>query len=246
MSVVVTKDIEILHQPAPQAYQALLGAKAGETRTAEITIPDTYSDEKFRGKKATFKAVVREVKHLNVPVIDDAWAKALDYDSLDRVKEELKRRLQAEKDAASLRDVEKQIVDDLLKRHEVPLPEALLQKFAARSEERMKLELQLRGVTEEKADEMVAKERQASREELEKMLRSHFLLEAIGQKERIFVTEDEVEARIDAMAAATGRMPGEVHGDLEARGQMTELRQTLREEKIRKFLREKAKVTESN
>jgi trigger factor len=246
MQVVVSKDIEILHEPAPQAFEALIGAASGDTRTAEITIPQSFGEEKFRGKTSTFSATVKEIKRLNVPAIDDAWAKSLDYDSLDRVKEELRRRLQSEKDAAGLRDVEQQIVDQLLTKHEIPLPEALLRKFSARSEERMKLEMMVRGVPEEKADEAVSMNREKSKEELEKMLRAHFLLEAIGQKERIFVTEDEVDSRLDVMAAATGRMPGEVRGELEARGQMSELRQALREEKIRRFLREKAKVADSD
>lgn len=170
----------------------------------------------------------------------------MDYESLDAVKADLKRRLASEKETATLRDVESKIIEDLLKKHEIPLPEALLRKFAERAEERAKLDLQLRGVSAEEAEKIVEKERDSSREELERTLRANFLLEAIGQKERIFVTEDEVEARIDQMAMAYRRNPGEVRGELEERGQMSELRSTLREEKIRRFLREKAKITEAN
>jgi trigger factor len=246
MRVVVSKDIEVAHQPAPQVYKALLGAKSGDTRTATVEMPADHTDEKLKGKKVTFSAVIKEVKHLNKPAINEEWAKSLDYESLDAVKADLKRRLASEKEAAAHRGVETEIIEDLLKKHEIPLPEALLRKFAERSEERAKLDLQLRGVSAEEAGKIVEKERDGSRGELEKTLRSHFLLEAIGQKERIFVTEDEVESRIDQMAMAYRRNPGEVRGELEERGQMSELRSTLREEKIRRFLREKAKITETN
>ena len=244
--VVVAKDLEVMHAPAPQVYEALLGAAAGDSRSAEVTVPDTHKDEALRGKKVTFTARVKEVKHLKKPEINDTWAKEMDYESLDKVKEDLRRRLQVEKEHHALADVENQIVDALLKTHEIPLPEALLQKFASRTEERQRLELQMRGVPDEEALKIVEKERSGSREELEKMLRAHFLLEAIGQRERIFVTEDEVEARLEVMAAQHRRMPGELRAELEAHGQMTDLRSTLREEKIRKFLREKAKITEAD
>ncbi len=246
MRVVVSKDLEVAHHPAPQVYLALLGAKSGDTRTADVDMPADHKDEKLKGKKLSFTAVVKEVKHLNKPAINEEWAKAMDYETLDAVKADLKRRLAAEKETATLRDVESKILEDLLKKHEIPLPEALLRKFAERAEERAKLDLQLRGVSAEEAEKIVEKERDSSREELERTLRANFLLEAIGQKERIFVTEDEVEARIDQMAMAYRRNPGEVRGELEERGQMSELRSTLREEKIRRFLREKAKITEAS
>ncbi|MCE9583022.1 MAG: trigger factor [Planctomycetes bacterium] len=246
MRVVVSEDLEVLHQPAPQVFKALLGAASGDTRTAEIAIPADHKDESLRGKTVAFHAVVKEVKHLDKPAIDEAWAKAMDYENLDQIKADLKRRLQVEKDAASSRAVEDQIMEALLKSHEIPLPEALLRKFAERAEERAKLELQMKGVSAEEAVKMVEKERDGSRGELEKSLREHFLLEAIGQKERIFVTEDEVDTRIEAMASAYRRNPGEVRGEMEERGQMSELRSTLRDEKIRRFLREKAKITEAN
>lgn len=244
MRVIVSKEIEVAHHPAPEVYKALLGAKAGDSRTADVQMPEDHKDEKLKGKKVTFAAVVKEVKHLNKPAINEEWAKAMDYESLDAVKADLKRRLASEKEAVAFRDVEQQIIDDLLKKHEIPLPEALLRKFAERAEQRAKLDLQMRGVSAEEAEKIVEKERDSSREELERNLRANFLLEAIGQKERIFVTEDEVEARIDQMAMAYRRNPGEVRGELEERGQMSELRSTLREEKIRRFLREKAKITE--
>ncbi|NUN48880.1 MAG: trigger factor [Candidatus Brocadiae bacterium] len=243
--VIAAEDLEVLHAPAPQVYQALLGAKAGETRAAEVTAPETHQNEKIRGKALTFSATLKEVKHLNKPEITDEWAKSLDYESLAKLKEDLGRRVQADKEAQAGRETEQQIVDDLLKRHDIPLPEALLQKFAVRSEQRMRLELEVRGVPAEEAEKVVEKERSGSREELEKMLRTHFLLEAIGTKERIFVTEDEVAGRLEKMAMSYGQSPDEVRARLEERGEMTELRTTLREEKIRRFLKDKAKITEA-
>lgn len=244
--IVVAKDIEVLHTPAPQVFEALLGAASGDVRTAEVTAPADHKDESLRGKKMAFTAKIKEVKRLKKPVIDDAWAKEMDYESLDKVKDEIRRRLAEEKGLQADHEVEEQVVDALLKKHEIPLPETLLTTYAARAEERARLQLQMKGVPDAEVDAIIEKERASSKDEMEKLLRTHFLLEAIGQKERIFVTEDEVEARVDRMAAQYRRMPGEVREMLEARGQMTELRSTLREEKIRKFLREKAKITEAD
>jgi trigger factor len=245
IQVVVAKDIEVLHAPAPQVYEALLGAKAGEERRAKVTAPDTHEDADLKGKTLEFNAKVAEIKRLKKPEIGDAWAKEMDYESLDKLKEDLRRRVQQEKDFAATVETEQQIVDGLLEKHEIPLPETLVAKFEERMATRQRMTLQMRGIAEEEVEKELAKVKTDSKSALEKQLRTHFLLEAIAQKERVFVTEDEVDRRIEGLAARHGRMPGEVREMLEAENQLTELRATLREEKVRKYLREKAKITEA-
>ena len=64
------------------------------------------------------------------------------------------------------------------------------------------------------------------------------------KKEKIFVTEDEVAERINEIAASYHKWPQEIKTYYERHNLMSQLRSDLKEEKIKKFLREKAKITE--
>jgi trigger factor len=100
----------------------------------------------------------------------------------------------------------------------------------------------MRGADEKQVDEAVAKHESESRDAMVRHLRERFVLEEIARKEKIFVTEDDVDARLQAMAGDAGRHPHEVRAMLEEREMLAPLRRSMREEKVREFLISKAVV----
>jgi trigger factor len=73
-------------------------------------------------------------------------------------------------------------------------------------------------------------------------LKERFVLEEIARKEKIFVTEDDVDLRIQAMAGSSGRTPHEIRAYLEDREMLAPLRRSMREEKVRELLLSKAVI----
>ena len=88
----------------------------------------------------------------------------------------------------------------------------------------------------------------ANRAEFEKESRAeltrYFVLDAIADKEQVFVTEDEVARRLTAIAMTTGRQPQEVAEEYRENGMLDELRGGIRREKVRAVIRKKAKVNQ--
>ena len=77
-----------------------------------------------------------------------------------------------------------------------------------------------------------------------KALKAHFILEHLAQKEKIFVTEDQVEERVNQLASQYGKWPHEMKAHLEERGLLTQLRRSMREELVKEYLLSKAVIEE--
>jgi trigger factor len=87
--------------------------------------------------------------------------------------------------------------------------------------------------------------RNASETSAARNLKIFFVLDRIAEKEKIFVTEDEVESRIAAMGASYNLTPQRMRAQIEQDGSLSELRAGLRENKVMDFLLKSAKIEEA-
>jgi FKBP-type peptidyl-prolyl cis-trans isomerase (trigger factor) len=81
-----------------------------------------------------------------------------------------------------------------------------------------------------------------SEERVKREFREALVLEAIAEKERIYVTESEVRERVTGIGAAYGRSYDEMLEYLEAQDSLATLRSRMREDKVREFVRRRAKI----
>ena len=75
----------------PGFEDQLVGMKAGEEKDIDITFPENYTPE-LAGKPVVFHVKVNEVKHKEVPAMDDEFAKDVsEFDTLDELKADTRR-----------------------------------------------------------------------------------------------------------------------------------------------------------
>jgi trigger factor len=72
--------------------------KPGETREIQVTFPEDYHAKDVAGKPATFEIVAKKLQKPVLPVIDDAFAKKIGFDSLSELREALSGQMQREYD----------------------------------------------------------------------------------------------------------------------------------------------------
>lgn len=241
-TVLVGED-EVLGLSVPGIGEALEGVKVGESVRREVTLPDAFREEAHRGKTGTLVVLVHEVKALSIPPADDAWAKELDFDSLEELRVEVRRNLEVSAAAEAERALMDKLVDVLVDRIAFDLPEDIVEAETQKLLHRRLIRLRLAGVDPEEVVKQVDEARHASRDGVVRGLRAWFILDRIAEKERIYVTEEDVEARINEMAQRHRKWPNEVQAELEQGGLLTQLRAEIRDEKVRRMLLEKAKVT---
>lgn len=215
----------------------------GGTATFDVTIPAYFPDEDIRGSEGKLILQVEEAKKVVLPEADDAFAEKLDFDDLKELEEKIRETLQADKDAAADRGVEERVIEKILEATPFSAPEGMLNKQLERVAQRTRMRLEYEGKSPEEIGEAITAEMEAEKDNAEKSLRATFLLDAIAKKEKVFVTEDELERHFEAIAGREGRSPAEVREQYEGRDMVGELRYHMREAKARALLREKAKIS---
>lgn len=224
--------------------EALGGAKFGETRQVKVKFLDTYPVEKWRGQDGVLAVTPKEVRRPVSPELNDEFAKSLDFDSVDDLKKAVERSLTSTKEREVQTDLEQQVFNQLLERTKIELPEGILKAQARSIMMRQNYRLQQRGVPAEEIEKHLEELRNASEEAAARNLRIYFVLDRIADKEKIFVTETEVENRIAAMAAAYRTTPQKMRAQIESDKSLAELRAGMREDRLVEFLLKSAKITD--
>jgi trigger factor len=220
-------------------------AKVGETVEQKITLPEQYPDEAKRGAELTLVLQLEGIRRPVLPELDEEWVKGIGFDSLDEFREEIEGALQREKDQESQHKMEEQIDEQLLKKADFDLPEDVIASMAQRNLVRQSLELRQRGMPQEEIEKQLETMKTESQKSAQKAAKLFFILDKVAEKERVFVTEDEVNARVEAMAANYGRSAEQIWRELESNDRLSELRTSMREEKVKALLLEKATVKEA-
>jgi trigger factor len=224
----------------------LLGLKADEEKTFTVEYPEDFSSEGLAGRKVEYTAKVTAVRVKELPELDDEWAKSLgeDFDSVatlrTKVREDLEQRAKMEADHGVRRDVMRK----LLESHQFEVPETLVQHQANSRLQEVVRDMIGRGFDPRNQELDWESARDEMKTQAEMDVRSAMLLENIADAEKIDVTDDEIEAEINQIAAASRQPLERVHATLTKEGGKRSIANRLRNRKALDLLIENAQVNE--
>jgi trigger factor len=209
--------------------------------TIDVKVPDDFPDEVLRGADAKLEFHLEGASRRELPAIDDAFAQEQGAQSLDALKamfrEQIADRLHRDEEAL----VDKRIMDRLIEKTAMDLPDGLIESQRERSRLEAEYKLLQEGLPAEEIEKRL--EEQGSQvEDLRRALKTFFILEKVAEKEKVFAMEREVEDRVRAMAAFYRAPADRLREELRKTGRLEELRIVLRHEKVRKLLRDGAKI----
>ena len=222
-----------------------VGHSAGEEFDVNVKFPEEYQSAELAGKDATFKIKLHEVKYKELPVLDDEFAKDVsEYDTLDELKESIRKGQQEQIDKQAELDMENALVDQVIEGMEAEIPQdmyetrmdEMVNDFAYRVEQQgLKLEtyLQYMGQTMEQF-------RQSFMPQAEKQVKIRLALEAVALAEKIEATEEDVEAEIKRIAEMYKMEVEQVRSVVN----LADLKKDLAVNKAIDFIKEKAVVVE--
>jgi trigger factor len=230
----------------PEIDQAVVGAQAAEERHVGIRFADDHRMEALRGKGGTADVKLVEVKEKILPELDDDFAKSLGgegLDTMDAVRAEVKKQLEAQRDVVDKRGLEEKVLDAVAAKHEFSVPDAMVMRHIAHQVEHARERMRRQGIDPDKVPWDYGKLIPELRPESEKQVRRALLLEAISEKESIAADDAEVDAELEKLAQATQRPALAVRRMMEKSGDLESLRAGLRERKTVEFLVKQAKVS---
>jgi trigger factor len=225
----------------PEMEEAVIGLAAGGSRQARVRFADDHRNETLRGKAADATITVKEVKEKVLPAQDDDFAKSVggSFETLDALKDEVRKGLQARRDAENRRALEGAVLDAVLANHTFEVPEALVLRQVGHQIEHAREHMRRQGVDPDRVPWDYKKLLEDLRPGAEKAVKRALLLEAIAEKEGLEPGDADVEAEVERLAQASQRPAPAVRRMLEQSGDLEGIRHTLGERKTVDFLIEK-------
>ena len=186
---------------------------------------------------------ILEARAKDVPDLDDEFAKDTGKaDTLDGLRAKLREDIENHEKDHIQKEAREAALKELVKRNQIPVASSLIDRAVEVQFNRLRQMLGIRPDQQGAAltDELRDKMRPAGADEV----RGQLLLEAIGEKEKIEVTETEVSRHVENAARARNVPPQRLRAEWERDGKLDNVRWSLRQEKVLDFLVEKAQITE--
>src|ERR1051326_8716864 len=210
----------------PEVEERIMSMLPGETLDATVRFPPDFPEEAKRGQTRAIRLTLQEVKRQHLPELDDAFAREVgDFESLDAlrqaVREDLAKEAQREADAQLRRDLIEQIVQANRVAAPRPLVERAVYVYA-----------QAYGIPEERLPEFA----QEFRPVAEAQVRRDLILDWVVEHHGLRATAAELDARLQEVAARSGKTAAELRASLEKAKRLRDLERGLTEEKVFTFL----------
>lgn len=229
----------------PGFEDQLVGVKAGQEKTIEVTFPADYNVDTLKGKPATFDLTIKAVKTAGESKIDEDLAKSLGLESLDQLKGLLKGQIEQEHNQLTRTHMKRKLLDQLAEGHDFPVPPSMVDAEFQQIWAQLEHE-----ATHEEDPAAAMKEMEAERDDYkaiaERRVRLGLLLSEIGQANGVEVSQQEMNRLIAQAAQQYGpedrqRFIQYIQQEPMAAAQ---LRAPLYEDKVVDFLFDKAEVSD--
>jgi trigger factor len=229
----------------PGFEDQLVGARAGEERTVTIAFPDDYGAQELAGREASFDVTVKEVKRKALPELDDEFASdAAGFDTLDELREDIAGKLRETDEQRAEADFREAVLDAVVDRATVEVPEALIDARARELWDRMLHSLSHQGITREVYLQISGKSEDELLEEAkpdaEKALRREAVIAAVIEAEDIEPSEGDLLDALNATALQQRTTPEKLRRQLEKSGRLDELKDDLAQRRAVDLLTESA------
>ena len=218
----------------PEFSENLRGAKAGEHRTFDVKYADDFSDKRLAGKTMTYEVDVKAIKTRSIPEPNEEFVRELaaDLTTYDELRDRLRANMKAEKEHEAEHQGKDKIVEELVKRNDFPVPDAMLDQQIDLRLERGLRALAAQGMTTDDMKRMdFDRLRAGQREGALREVKASLILEQIADQEKIEVSDEELEQELAGVALQAKQPVEQVRTRLTQDGELDRIRHRIRNEK---------------
>lgn len=194
------------HSFVPGFEEALVGVKAGESKDVNVTFPEQYVAE-LAGKKALFKCTIHEVKAKVLPELNEELIKELaipEVKDVEGLRAHLKAQLKTQKETQATNKLLDAIINKVVETSKFEIAEEILKEETEGMKKNMEEQMKQRGLTLEQylqiTGQTAEKFEENTKAEAEKNLKGILVMEEIAKKEKLEVTEKDLDAEFEKLA----------------------------------------------
>ena len=193
----------------PGFEEQLVGHNIGEEFNVNVSFPEDYHAENLKGQPAVFKIKLHEIKKLDLPALDDDFAKDVsEFDTYSEYREDIKSKIVERKEKAAEAELETKIEDEIVAITEVDVPEVMIsdevEHYISDYDQRLKMQggsldlyFQYTGMNLEQLKEQF-------RPRAERAIKCRIALEKIAEDEKLEVTNEMFDDEYKKIADSYG------------------------------------------
>jgi trigger factor len=219
--------------------EALIGKKKGDSVEVKIKFEEDFQNKTIAGKEVLFKIEATETKKKNLPPLDDELAKEADCKNMDELKAKIKENLGKRKESQINLDYKKEILNELIKRHDFSVPDVMAKEELESLVDQVKQDAMRKNEIIKPDDELRKENEQIATDNVKGVI----ILDAIGKKENIEVTDDDMNSTMEEIAFRNNLKLEELKRLYSVReGSIDALKSRLFADKVLDFILEKATI----
>ena len=189
--------------------EQIVGRNVGDEFEVNVTFPENYHAEELKAKPAMFKVKLSEIKYKELPELDDEFAKDVsEFDTLDELKEDIRKKQQESAANRSQNELENALVDKVLEGFEAEVPEVMYENRIDEMVRDFEMRLRSQGMQIDMYLQYTGMDmesfRKGFREEAERQVKIRLALEKIVELEAIEAAAEEIEAEYNKAVESSG------------------------------------------
>lgn len=189
----------------------LIGKKAGDTHTFEITFPKDYHAKDLAGEKVVFDITVHQVDEKHLPEVDAEFAKNFGHDTADELKEAIKQDLEMRHAQEAKEANESATLEEFLKIVKLDVPQSLVEREIDRQVDTMRQQVAMYGMQFDDYLSHLKKTEEQLRDEMrptaEKAVKIGLGLSVVVEKEDLNKEQNPGYAAIEKLVGIASQTP---------------------------------------
>jgi len=228
------------NQAVPDLEEKVMSLEPGQTVDADVRFPEDFPDEARRGQTRRVRVTLHEIKRQELPPLDDAFANEVgNFDTLAALKDAIRTDLARDAERTADAQVRSALISELVAANGVPAPHSLVHRWLHAYAHQF-------GISHEHGHNEDLEKFEAQFHDIaEAQVRRDLIIGAVVEKEKLQATEAEIDERIGALAAARGVSAGDLYGQLQKAGRLSELEHSITEDKAFTWLLSQSTVVEA-
>jgi trigger factor len=227
----------------PGFDEHVIGMAPGSSKSFTITYPEDYAIPELAGGKVDYTVNLKEIKKRVIPALDDELAKDLgEFESLEALRERIRHDLEHEAMHAAERQVRQDLLKQLASRVPFAVPESLVEREIDRRIEDFARRLMDQRIDPRQANIDWNAFREGQRAPAQEAVGSAIVLDEIAKREKIEVTDEDIDAELQRYAEQTGHSLASIKARLQKDGELGRLAAGLRREKAVAHVMAKASI----
>lgn len=228
----------------PGFEEQVIGMKRDQEKEIAVSFPEAYGAESLAGKDATFTVLVKEIKEKVVPKIDNNFAKEMDAEDLDELKQRIQDDISKQEEQRIESQLHERMMESLVEKNAFDVPESMISSQLGYLKDNFTQRLQQQGMTLEMLGMNEDGFKKAYQPLAEQQVKGELILDSVARQEEVDADDSEVEAKMKEFAEQGGMPLDQVEKYFETEQAKNGLKGQIVQEKVVKFILDSADITE--